>query len=635
MYFVHSHYAASNRLNRNKVVRCAVALWLALQCLVVQAAALDVQHVEPPHWWVGMHDAHLQLMVHAPGVAALNPRLQPYAGVRLSGVQRTRNPNYLFIELQMEPTARAGSLRLHFHRGADAVAALDYALHARRPGSAARKGFDASDAIYLLMPDRFANGNPANDQVPGLGDVVARENPSARHGGDLAGMRQHLDYIAGMGFTMVWPTPLLENRQPQYSYHGYALTDFYRVDPRFGNNQDYVDFVATARQRGVGVLQDVVLNHIGTGHWWMLDLPDDNWIHQQRGPYVQTNHRHTTVMDPHAAPQERAVFLQGWFDTSMPDLNQRHPLLARYLVQNSIWWIEQADLSGIREDTFSYADPVFLQQWTGSVLREYPQFNIVGEEMQDKPHQIAYWQKGARNRDGYDSGLPSLMDFALSDALPAILAEPDGWDRGLGRLYELMASDHLYADPMNLLLFADNHDRSRIFTVLGDNRDRLQTALLLVATLRGIPQVFYGTEILQTSPLERDDGRLRADFPGGWPQDRVNAFTGEGLSAAQRHMQDWLRRLLQWRKTSAAVTRGKMVHYVPEDGTYIYFRTTEQDAVMVVINKRAQDSTLDLQRFEGSLQGRHHASNVLSGQAVDLTRPLALRAHQSVVLQLK
>lgn len=635
MYFVKNHSAVAWLVVPTRPVRFAVALWLALQGIVGQAAGLDAQHIEPPHWWVGMREPHVQIMVHAPGVAALEVQLQPYAGVHLRGVQRTRNPNYLFVDLHVEPTAHAGSVRLVFRRGPDVVETLDYALHARRPGSAERKGFDASDAVYLLMPDRFANGDPGNDQVEGLGDGVARDIPSARHGGDLAGMRQHLDYIAGMGFTMVWPTPLLENRQPQHSYHGYALTDFYRVDPRFGSNQDYVNYVAAARQNGLGVLQDVVLNHIGSGHWWMQDLPDDNWVHSPRGPYLQTSHRHTTVMDPHAAPQDRTQFLQGWFDTSMPDLNQRHPLLARYLVQNSIWWIEQADLSGIREDTLSYAEPAFLQQWTGGVLREYPQFNIVGEEMQDKPHQIAYWQKGALNRDGYDSGLPSLMDFPLSDALPAILTEPDGWDRGLGRLYELMASDYLYPNPMNLLLFADNHDRSRIFSVLGEDRERLQTALLLVATLRGIPQVFYGTEILQTSPLERDDGRVRADFPGGWPHDRVNAFTAEGLRADQRHMQDWLRRLLQWRKTSPAVTQGKMVHYVPENGTYVYFRTSERDTVMVVINKRSQDGALDLPRFQGVLQGRRVATQVLTGETVDLTRPLTLRAHQSVVLQLK
>ena len=616
-------------------LRRVLALGFVLLGLAAQAATLGVQHVEPPHWWVGMVDTRLQIMVHAPGVGALDVRLQPYAGVRLAGVQRTRNANFLFLDLELGPAAQPGQLRLDFLRGAQAVGSLDYPLLLRRAGSAQRRGFDASDAVYLLMPDRFANGDASNDVVPGLVDVTDRAIPGARHGGDLAGMRQHLDYIASMGFTMVWPTPLLENRQPRHSYHGYALTDFYRIDPRFGSNQDYVDFVADARQHGVGVLQDVVLNHIGTGHWWMQDLPDDGWIHHAQGPYVQTNNRHTTVMDPHAAPEDRTRFLQGWFDTGMPDLNQRHPLLARYLLQNSIWWIEEADLSGIREDTFSYADPAFLQQWTQAVLREYPHFNIVGEEMQDKPHQIAYWQKGARNRDGYDSGLPSLMDFAFSDALAASLTEPEGWDKGLGRLYEIVSSDYLYANPMNLMLFADNHDRARIFSTLGEDVQRLQSALILVATLRGIPQVFYGTEILQTSPKERDDGRLRADFPGGWPGDRVNAFTGTGLTPAQRSMQDWLRRLLQWRKTSTAVARGTLLHYVPQDGTYVYFRSHAHETVMVVINKREQASTLDLSRFQTGLQGREHAVDVLEGSSVDLRQPLVLPAGRSRVLQLR
>ncbi len=601
----------------------------------LQAATLAVQHMEPPHWWVGMADTRLQLMVHAPGVGELEVRLQPYAGVRLAGVQRTRNANYLFLNLDLEPSAQPGSLRLDFLRAGQAAGSLDYALRARRAGSAQRRGFDARDAIYLLMPDRFANGNPANDTVAGLGDVTDRSVPGARHGGDLAGMRQHLDYIADMGFTMVWPTPLLENRQPQHSYHGYALTDYYRIDPRFGSHQEYLDFVAAARRHGVGVLQDIVVNHIGTGHWWMQDLPDDGWIHHAGGPYVETNNRHTTVMDPYGAPEDRERFLNGWFDTSMPDLNQRHPLLARYLIQNSVWWIEEADLSGIREDTFAYADPQFLAQWTRAILREYPRFNIVGEEMQDKPHQIAYWQKGARNRDGYDSGLPSLMDFAFSDNLAAILTEPESWDKGLARLYDTVASDYLYADPLNLMVFADNHDRSRIFTVLGEDVQRLHSAMILVATLRGIPQVFYGTEILQTSPLLRDDGRLRADFPGGWAGDRVNAFTGVGLTPAQRVMQDWLRRLLQWRKTSAAVTQGQTLHYIPQDGTYVYFRFTAQDRVMVVINKRNQPSTLDLTRFQTGLQGRTIATDVLDGSQVDLRAPLPLAPGHSRVLQLR
>lgn len=602
---------------------------------VALAATLAVQHVEPPHWWVGMVDTQLQVMVHAPGVGALDVDLRPYPGVRLAGVQRTRNPNYLFVDLVLQPDAQPGQLRLEFRRDAQVVGGVDYPLRARRAGSAQRRGFDASDAIYLLMPDRFANGDPSNDVVAGMGDVTDRAVSGARHGGDLAGMQAHLDYIADMGFTMVWPTPLLENRQPQHSYHGYALTDYYRIDPRFGTHQDYLDFVATARQHGVGVLQDIVVNHIGTGHWWMRDLPDDDWIHHAKGPYVETNNRHTTVMDPYGAPEDRERFLNGWFDTSMPDLNQRHPLLARYLIQNSIWWIEEADLSGIREDTFAYADPDFLARWTRQILREYPRFNIVGEEMQDKPHQIAYWQKAARNRDGYDAGLPSLMDFAFSDNLVAILTEPEGWDKGLARLYDTVASDYLYADPMNLLVFADNHDRSRIFTVLGENLARWQNAMILVATVRGIPQVFYGTEILQTSPLERDDGRLRADFPGGWAGDRVNAFTGVGLAAEQRAMQGWLRRLLQWRKTSAAITQGKTLHYVPHDGTYVYFRFTPSERVMVVINKREQASTLDLGRFRSGLQGATSATDVLSGQGVDLRMPLALPAGQSRILQLR
>ena len=606
-------------------------LFLALATSSLSPAApYEIQHLEPTSWWVGMKRPELQLMVHGERIAELAPEIR-YRGVALTDVQRTTNPNYLFINLMIAADTAPGSFKILFKRGDDVVAVRDYQLRARRRDSALRRGFDASDAIYLIVPDRFANGDPANDSVPGLAEKAARSDPNGRHGGDLAGMREHLDYVAGMGFTMIWPTPLLENNQAHYSYHGYSITDLYRIDARLGTNEEYREFVREAREHHVGVIQDVVLNHIGSGHWWMRDLPASDWLNHQQG-YVQTNNQHTTVQDIHAAPEDRELFLDGWFARTMPDLNQRNPLVARYLIQNTLWWIEYADLSGIRQDTYSYADTRFMARWSDAVMEEYPNFNIVGEEMNDNPYIVAYWQKGVVNRDGYRSGLPSLMDFPVVDLMPSVLADEETRTTGLIRLYDMIAADFLYADPMRLVVFPDNHDRPRLYSRLHENLDLLETSLLFTATTRGIPQYFYGTEVLIRSPIERADGLLRADMPGGWAGDRVNAFTGAGLSPSQHEAQDYLRRLLHWRRTSSAVTSGKLMHYVPENGFYVYFRYDDKQTVMVVLNKNKGDASLDLARFRGMLRGSTGGRNVLTGEPVDLSVPLRMQALKSVAI---
>ncbi|MES2149267.1 MAG: glycoside hydrolase family 13 protein [Pseudomonadota bacterium] len=611
--------------------RLLLALAAVLALPFALAQPYQIQHLEPMHWWIGMHDPTLQLMVHGERIAELVPALR-YPGVRLEQVQRSSNPNYLFLNLRIAATARPGDVEIAFRRGDRTVTSVRYRLEARRKGSAQRSGFDSGDAIYLLMPDRFSNGDPSNDNMPGMLEQSDRANPVARHGGDIKGMRAQLGYIRELGFTMVWPTPLLENNQDSYSYHGYALTDYYKIDPRFGSNDEFRAYVAAANAHGLGVIHDVVLNHIGTGHWWMKDLPAADWLNYQSG-FVPTNNQHYTVPDIHAAPEERRRFQEGWFVDSMPDLNQRNPLLARYLKQNTIWWIEYANLSGIRQDTWSYADPAFLATWTRAVLAEYPRLNIVGEEMDDAPQLVAYWQKGANNRDGYDSGLPSVMDFPLVDHIPEFLNAPERYDSGLIKLYETIASDFVYADPMQLLIFPDNHDRPRIFPRLHHNLDLLKSALLLTATMRGIPQMFYGTEILASGPVERNDGLLRADMPGGWPGDQVSAFSGAGLEPRQREAQAFVRTLFNWRRTSGAVKHGKLMHYAPQDGTYVYFRYDAAHTVMVVINKNAQPATLDLSRFRGMIKQAARGRNVVTDEMVDLTAPLALLPLTSVAIE--
>ncbi|MFS2215519.1 glycoside hydrolase family 13 protein [Telluria sp. Tellsp104] len=610
--------------------KLVLAISAMLPALWAGAAPYAIQHVEPMNWWVGMKSSDLQVMVHGEKIAELEPALA-YPGVRIASVERTDNPNFLFVNLKIGATTKPGELKLQLKRGKDVVTTVPYRLDARRKDSAARRGFDSGDAVYLIVPDRFANGNPANDDA-GMREKSDRGNPDGRHGGDLAGMQAQLDYIRNLGFTMVWPTPLLENNQQAYSYHGYALTDYYKIDPRFGSNEDYRNYVAAANARGIGVIHDVVVNHIGTGHWWMHDMPSSDWInHSTR--FVKTNNQHTVAQDIHAAPEDKAGFVDGWFDTTMPDVNQKNKLVARYLIQNTLWWIEYANLSGIREDTYSYADPAFLNDWNRAVRAEYPHLNVVGEEMDDRPYMVAYWQKGVVNRDGFRSELPSVMDFPLVDAAPKALTAPEDSGQGLIRIYETIAADYLYADPLKLMVFPDNHDRPRALAQVDGNVDLLKTDLILMATTRGIPQVFYGTEMLIQGPKQRTDGVLRADMPGGWAGDTVNAFTGTGLTDAQRDMQHLVRTLFNWRKTSSAVKYGKLTHYIPGDGHYVYFRHDGRQTVMVVLNKNPQATQLDLARFAGMVKQARQGRNVLTGAAVDLRAPLALPAMTSVVVE--
>ena len=614
----------------------AVTALLLLLPPAARAEQVALEHVEPPSWWIGMRNSRLQLMLHGKDIAALKSAVQ-HAGVRLLGSTRTDNPNYLFVDLEIAPGARSGDLllRLLDARGSTAISHR-YPLQARAAGSAQRQGFDSRDAIYLLVPDRFANGDPGNDVDATLGDKLDRKDPGARHGGDIKGIAERLDYIAGMGFTQIWPTPLLENRQPEYSYHGYSPTDLYRIDPRFGSNEDYRRLVAAARERGIGFIQDIVPNHIGSGHWWMKDLPSRDWINPGE-PYVETNHRHVAVQDPYAAAADTRRFIQGWFVPTMPDLNHGQPLLETYLVQNAIWWIEYAGLSGLRVDTYPYSEKQFLARWTTAIRREYPRLSLVGEEMSDNPLMVAYWLDGHRNRDGYVGQMPSMMDFALHGRLREALVEPEGagYGSGLGKLYEAMLNDLLYPQPERMVLFEGNHDTNRVFSALGKDLALMKMATAVIATTRRTPQFFYGNEMLMTSPLERDDGIVRSDFPGGWPGDAADAVSGRGLNAEQREFQQFMRRLLQWRKTASAVHHGRLLHFNPLDGVYAYFRIAPQQKVMVLLNKSREARPLDLARYAEVLPAGARARDVISGEQLTLDARFRIPPRSVLVLELQ
>jgi glycosidase len=605
---------------------------LFIACAALPAAAAPaIDHMEPPFWWAGMHNKSLQLMVHGERIADLEPTVA-YPGVRIAASTRVANRNYLFIDLVIGADAAPGEFDIVF-KGAGRNTTYRYRLLAREKGSAGRAGFDSSDAIYQVMPDRFANGNPANDSVATLADKLDRSVGHGRHGGDIQGIIDHLDYIAGLGFTQLWPTPLVENNGPVASYHGYAATDHYRIDPRYGSNDDFLRLSREARRHGIGLIQDVVLSHIGSGHWWMKDLPTPDWINHA-GKFVPTQHHRVAVQDPYASRADRENFTTGWFSPGMPDMNQTNPLVANYLIQNNIWWIEYAGLSGLRIDTFGYSDGAFLTEYTRRIMDEYPRLNMVGEEWSMLPPVVAHWQKGKVNFDGYTSSMPSMMDFPLTEAMRTTLAKKDGtWL--FHDVYELLSLDYLYPNPGNLVLFDGNHDVARMFSVVGEDLDRYKMDLVFVMTMPRIPQFYTGDEILMTSTTKgRDDSSYRQDFPGGWAGDQVNAFTGAGLSPQQSEAQAFVRKLVNWRRGQPVIHHGKLMHYGPEDNTWVYFRYDEHKKVMVAFNLNPKAMTLPTARFGEMLGGVDAGVDALSGKRYELKTELKLAPNSVVILEL-
>ena len=609
-------------------------LFISLLCVLpVMAQEAGLKRIEPANWWVGMKYSQVELLVHGDNLGATTPAVN-YPGVNIINIKKSDSPNYLFVTIDIAATTKPGKFPLEFMRDGKIHSRVDYQLLAREKNSAQRQGFSPKDAIYLITPDRFANGNTGNDAMPGMLEQPNRAYKGGRHGGDIAGMEKHLDYIAAMGFTQIWPNPLTENNMEKYSYHGYAATDLYQIDARYGTNEEFKTFAQKAQKKGIGVIQDIVLNHIGSNHWWMKDLPAKDWLNFP-AEYKETNHRRTTVQDPYAAPADKELFVSGWFVPTMPDLNQRNPQLANYLIQNSLWWIEYAGLSGIREDTYGYADQEFLSRWAKTIMDEYPHFNIVGEEWSPNPAVVAHWQRGKVNASGHVPHMPSVMDFPIHETLREVLHEEESWDKGWVRLYEMLANDFVYADPLNLVIFPENHDTSRLYSYLNEDVDLFKTAMVYMATMRGIPQFYYGSEVLMTSPRERDDGAVRADMPGGWQGDTKNTFTGKGLTAQERDMQEYVKTLLNWRKKSAVIHHGKLQHFSPRDGFYAYVRYLDNQAVLVVLNKNAQEKVLDLQPYQTFVAGKKSARNVLTGKKIALDMPIVMPAKTSLIIELQ
>lgn len=612
-----------------------ISLLIISFCLYLNAVLAQTPRVEPMNWWVGMKNQELQLLVHADNIGETIPAVS-YTGVTIKKVHKADSKNYLFIDLVISKNTRAGIFPITFKKGGKTLYSYNYTLQSRKPGASQLKGFTPADVIYLITPDRFANGDTSNDAVSSMREKkMDRKNDYGRHGGDIRGMINQLDYIAGMGFTAIWPTPLLENDMNSSSYHGYAITDFYKVDPRFGTLDEYKELADKARSKGIKLIFDGVVNHSGSNYWWMKDLPFRNWINYPDS-FQNTTHRRTTQQDPYAAAVDRDLMVKGWFVRTMPDLNQQNPFMSTYLIQNSIWWVETLGLGGIRQDTYPYSPKNFLEKWTCQIMNEYPDFNIVGEEWSINPLIVAFWQKGKPNNAGYNGCLKSPMDFPMQYALIQALNETESWGNGLVKLYEALANDFVYANPNYLMIMGDNHDVDRLFTQLKKDVDLMQMALSYLLTIRGIPQIYYGSEVLiDNSAKPGDDGRRRTDFPGGWKEDEVNGFTGSGLSNDQQRIQSFMKKLLHWRKNKPVIHDGNTLHFVPEKGVYVYFRYNKQNTVMIVLNKNATTTVINTARFAEIMKNKKGATNVLTGDQFLLNKELSVPAKSALILELQ
>ncbi|MCX6282165.1 MAG: glycoside hydrolase family 13 protein [Bacteroidetes bacterium] len=603
-------------------------------CLFAAPAGID--RVEPPFWWTGFKNTNLQIMIHGKDIANTTVSITGSnpGGLSIIKVHTVGNPNYLFIDLKLGASAKPGVFKLCFSNRGQVVESYNYELKQRKPGSAGRKSFDNSDVIYLIMPDRFANGDITNDNIAGMKENVDRSKPDSRHGGDIKGIMDHLDYLKELGVTTLWMTPLLENDQPVYSYHGYSATDFYKVDPRFGTNDDYVKLGDALHQKGMKLIIDQVFNHCGSEHWWMKDLPSDDWINQWP-EFTRSTYRAGSVSDPYVSATDSIKFNRGWFDKTMPDLNQRNPYMKNYLIQNSIWWMEYASIDGIRQDTYPYPFKDMMSEWGKRMLEEYPNLNIVGECWMNYPATVAYWQKGSKNLDGFNSNLPSVFDFPLHDALIQAFNEKEGWNTGILRLYEIIAQDFSYPKPMDLVTFADNHDVNRYLDTQNDDIRKLKMAMAFILTTRGIPEIFYGTELLMTTGADKGHGTIRRDVPGGWQGDSRNAFTAAGRNDPENDMYNMIHNLLHYRKSSTALQTGKLLHFVPEDGIYTYFRYNSQSTVMVIMNNNEEQKTLETGRYKEVLKNFSSGREICNGKYITDLSKLTIPSKSVLIIELK
>lgn len=613
----------------------SLSLLTSLAATAAKPSSPQINSVEPPYWWTGMANDTLQIMLSGPRIGLTETSMKPYEGVSLIESVRLDSPNYLLLYLTVSDTAKPGVLDFTFSDGKK-KAALRYELKERSKAVKAQ-GFDASDVLYLIMPDRFARAGATTDAEASRGLEYAvevdRADLNARHGGNIAGMEQHLGYIDSLGVTAIWVNPVLENDMPGGSYHGYATTDYYRIDPRFGTNGQWRDFVGKAHDRGIKVVMDMIFNHSGSNHLWMKDMPSRDWYNFPDSA-VTTNFRLSTLHDPYVSDYDKKRTVDGWFVTAMPDLNQRNPHLRRYLSQNSIWWIEDSGIDGIRMDTYPYADERAMASWIDDVMAEYPGFNIVGECWYGNEGGEAYWQRGSKVNPNGDPRLPTVMDFVLSiKARDAFKGQTDRLE-GLNTIYDHLALDYLFPDPTHILTFLDNHDTDRFLLEEPDDLGWWKQAITFLLTSRGIPQIYYGTELLMNGTRAAGgDGNVRRDMPGGFPGDKTDAFTAAGRTDKQNEAFDFIQKLLQWRRGNEPIARGSLKHFMPENGLYVYQRRSGDKEVTVILNGNDSPVTTTMERTLEILPYGSQRRDMLTGETITISPEMTFSPRQILILE--
>ena len=614
---------------------------------VADATAEQVTRVEPLSWWTGMKTP-LQILVQGKNISEYNVAIEGGSGVSVAKVNKADNPNFLFVDVKVAANAQPGTYYIVFSKDGESFK-YPYEIAARAEGSAERKSFTAADMIYLIMPDRFANGDTSNDSTDDTADQYARHELFGRHGGDIQGIIDHLDYISELGATAIWCTPLLEDNQPEHSYHGYACTDYYHIDSRFGTNDLFKEYVQKAHEKDLKIIMDIVPNHAGSAHWWMQDTPFKDWYHVF-DTYTGSNIAFSTNMDPNASKKDLYIQESGWFDKSMVDMNLDNPYVLNYFKQWAIWWIEWSGLDGFRVDTYPYNEKEPMSEWCAAVMNEYPNFNIVGEVWTSSIPQLAYWQGDNANKDGFNSHLKSVMDFPLHDALRAGLNEDwGGWGQGMVRVYDILSHDFVYHDLSNMLIFPGNHDTDRLGDVLRKNPKRVKIAMAMMATMRGYPQIFAGDELMFTScDLSMGHGGLRVDFPGGWPGDRMDLFSAEGRADATKNTDgltvpkgqaadlfNYVSHLFQWRKNKEVIHDGKTMHFITRDNTYGYFRYNDTDVVFVYVNNSQEPKNIPWTYYSEISEGLAGGVNVVTGEPCEVSDATVVEPQSVLIVEYK
>ncbi|ULQ57579.1 glycoside hydrolase family 13 protein [Flavihumibacter rivuli] len=615
-------------MNRNLILSFVL-------CLFSLATIAQEVAVYPTNWWVGMKNPRVQLMVHGKDIGKGQITIAPYPGVKLEKVQKAENPNYVFLDLLISPSAKPGQLSIQCSPEGKKQK-IFYPLNARRAGkgTAFAQGVTSSDLVYLLIPDRFSNGDPSNDRIAGLRDQsLNRDSIFHRHGGDIKGIINHLDYLDDMGVTALWPLPVWENNMPDRTEHGYAITNHYKVEPRLGTNDDYKALANALHKRGMKLIQDIVYNHTGLYHFFVQDKPMKDWLHEWP-TYTNTTYKDQAIFDPYAAPSDRKRMLDGWFTPQMPDLNHGNPFVANFLIQHAIWSVEEFGVDGYRIDTYIYNDLDFMNRCNKALLEEYPKLSIFGETWVHGVPNQSYFCENSLNLP-FKSNLPATTDFqTLFYGIQETLTRPFGWTDGVNKLYTTTAQDFMYKDPTRQVIFLDNHDLARFYSVIGEDTAKYKVALSWLLTFRGVPQLYYGNELLMTG-FTNPDGWVRLDFKGGWANDSVNKFTASGRTAKENDIFNHIRKLARYRKNSTALKTGKFMQYVPEDGVYVYFRYDNNQTIMCVLNQNTADKTIDPQRFVERVKGFRKGKDIVTDTEYDLGTKMQLRPMSLLVLELK